>query len=222
MNIIKEDKGFLNHLNKLRNSYNIYENGEVHMEVLYKGDVSVVKFDKIHLPKVRQKNGHDKYMTWYLQKNGYVTSQINKKNICLHNLIIGETPDGYSVDHIDRNKLNNLDTNLRFATPLEQTLNSHRVIKGTKQKLRNDTSEINKKTLQENGIEMPQYVSYRSQTIKSGIVMSLFRIRCHPYQKENNINSWSTTRSSKVCINKKFEEVINKLKEYENDNQAQN
>jgi hypothetical protein len=41
----------------------------------------------------------------------------------MHNFIFGEVPEGYTVDHIDRNGLNNQKSNLRLATKSEQERN---------------------------------------------------------------------------------------------------
>ncbi len=40
---------------------------------------------------------------------------------------------GKTIDHIDRNTLNNRRKNLRWATPLEQTHNSRGVIRGRRE-----------------------------------------------------------------------------------------
>ena len=69
--------------------------------------------------------------SWYLQ-SGYAYAYVrgagrNSKRIGLHNLVWskhhGRIPRGYTVDHRNRNKLDNRLRNLRLATPLQQQLN---------------------------------------------------------------------------------------------------
>ena len=49
------------------------------------------------------------------------------RKVFIHKVVaecwLGEKPEGYEVDHIDRNSLNNHWTNLRYVTPSEQMLN---------------------------------------------------------------------------------------------------
>lgn len=52
---------------------------------------------------------------WHLN-SGYACGTINKNTISMHQFILGTPEDGYVVDHIDKNRLNNTRTNLRFAT----------------------------------------------------------------------------------------------------------
>ena len=65
--------------------------------------------------------------SWYLGKAGYpICYDLGK--ISLHKLVYRLTtgtpcPQGLFIDHIDRNKLNNSDSNLRLATPQQNSFN---------------------------------------------------------------------------------------------------
>lgn len=48
--------------------------------------------------------------------NGYINTSRNRKNIYLHQIVFGETKEGYEIDHINRNKLDNRKSNLRQCT----------------------------------------------------------------------------------------------------------
>jgi hypothetical protein len=84
---------------------------------------------------------HAKYR-WFLDSGGYAAMNIypiddngNKvhKIVTMHRLII-DPPDGFQVDHRDRNRLNNRRSNLRVATHAQNMLN--------KSKYKSNTSGI--------------------------------------------------------------------------------
>lgn len=58
---------------------------------------------------------------WNLGSHGYGICTILQK--CIHNLIMGETDSGNTVDHINRNRLDNRKENLRIITHQENTIN---------------------------------------------------------------------------------------------------
>lgn len=58
---------------------------------------------------------------WNLGSHGYGICTVLQK--CIHNLIMGDIEDGKTVDHINRNKLDNRKSNLRIATFQENTTN---------------------------------------------------------------------------------------------------
>jgi hypothetical protein len=61
--------------------------------------------------------------TWCLSADGYAVARINYRLFKMHRLIVGD-PDDITVDHADRNRLNNTEANLRLATKRQQLQNS--------------------------------------------------------------------------------------------------
>ena len=65
---------------------------------------------------------------WQAQKEKhsdkhYAVAAVNGKLTKMHRLIMGVTDPKITIDHIDRNTLNNQTLNLRKATPLQQSWN---------------------------------------------------------------------------------------------------
>jgi hypothetical protein len=63
--------------------------------------------------------------TWALSTKGYVVTTIgDRRNLAIHHFIVGIPWDAeVVVDHIDRNKLNNRRSNLRYASLQQNRLN---------------------------------------------------------------------------------------------------
>lgn len=59
---------------------------------------------------------------WCYQSPGYAATRRDNKIVLMHRLIVGALP-GQQVDHADRDKLNNLRSNLRIATPAQNNQN---------------------------------------------------------------------------------------------------
>jgi hypothetical protein len=67
---------------------------------------------------------------WYLTKTGYpgtygtVDNNIKySRPVHLHQMLYPNTPKGYVIDHINRNRLDNRRDNLRICTPIENSYN---------------------------------------------------------------------------------------------------
>ena len=96
-------------------------------DVVYFALKGRAKLDSLYTYVSLNKWKHVSKYDWYLAKSGYpMCYKLGK--IKLHRfiftIILGQNPpsDLY-VDHIDRNKLNNTDFNLRLATPQENSFN---------------------------------------------------------------------------------------------------
>jgi len=64
-----------------------------------------------------------------LSKSGYKTIKVNSKNYQQHRLaflFMGENPDGFDIDHINNNKIDNRRCNLRLVSHRDNCLNKIR------------------------------------------------------------------------------------------------
>ena len=141
MEIIEENKGFKSTVGKsagkYKNPYRIWNDGTVEM-FDDKGDSFFFDNDDLDLVK-NYKTDVGNPVSWYIAITGktsdgkrilkYVAARNNQKTIYLHALIMNHIGNGkgkISVDHIDRNPLNNRRRNLRIATQSEQNRNTEK------------------------------------------------------------------------------------------------
>jgi hypothetical protein len=164
------------------------------------------------------KNNNNRKLTWYKHSNGYIqthTADNDKKCYYIHQIITGCYGNGkgtknISVDHIDRDPLNNTWENLRIATQQEQKNNSKGILPGT---LKERSS---KKDLPE-GISydmFKKYVYYNREFYDKDKKKEreFFRVE-HP--KLNK--PWSTTKSNKITIQEKLAHANKIVDDLEND-----
>ncbi|ALX27574.1 HNH-family endonuclease [Golden Marseillevirus] len=91
---------------------NIIKEWEDHMEMHVGGEVWT-KIDKEDFEKVQKH-------TFHVNANGYA---VCSKGPMLHNLVMGHKPTKITVDHINRDRLDNRKCNLRLATKKVQAIN---------------------------------------------------------------------------------------------------
>ena len=148
-------------------------------------------------------------LTWYLGKNGYIAAHIPNSNtsIYMHQLVMdcfgnGRGTSKVSIDHIDRNPLNNCMDNLRIATREEQENNSRGIMPNTKR-----TRQINARPLPE-GIThemLRKYIVYYFNIYdkKNNKSREYFRVEGHPKLKK----PWETSKSGKISIFEKLKQA---------------
>jgi len=179
--------------------------------------------DRNILENIRSVNG--KQVSWYGMKTGYIGchTEIHGKSSCitLHQLIMdhyGHGKQGPSIDHINRNKLDNRTCNLRIVSQSIQNTNRDKVSRHhSAKKLPSDLGDE----------KLPIFVVYYKEKIGKADdnYREFFTVEGHPIQrqKENKIvNSqtnqlksrrWSTTKSKSVPIIQKLEYAKQYLEE---------
>lgn len=109
---------------KTKRDKNIYEMFEDHAEIIFIGsDGREIGRSCIDVDDVDKCKGHKWYLTELRGNTRYVKSVIHGRAISLHRYVIG-AERGSTVDHIDRDGLNNRKMNLRCVTPSENSVNS--------------------------------------------------------------------------------------------------
>lgn len=165
--------------------------------------------------KFEIENNENKKITWYLMSNGYI---FGKCNLYIHQVITGCYGNGkgtnnISIDHIDRNALNNCLNNLRIATRQEQQNNSKGIANdGTKRERKYNAKPLPAEITQD---MMKKYVVYYHEWLDKEHTKEreFFKVEKHPKLDK----PWCTTKSEKVSIQDKLEQANKVVDDLEND-----
>ena len=175
-------------------------------------DEIFTKISKRDINKVLDYNGIRP--SWYLNSNGYVGTTIRINNsviqMYLHQLILDVhnedlTSFEKTVDHINRDKLDNRRQNIRLVDMSIQNTNRE------KSSRRKDACELPDGLQQK---DIPKYVVYRKEFMDEEKIKfrEYFYICNHP----NFEQRWDTTKSSDVSIQDKLKQAKLKLQLIEN------
>ena len=203
-----------------RNMYwkiNDYENKIYY--IMHIKDNIYTKISKRDINKILSFNGNcpnkENYRpTWRLFQNGYVCCTINYNNkqkvYYLHQLILDVhnedlTSFEKTVDHINRDKLDNRRQNLRLVDMSIQNTNRD------KSSRRKDACELPNELDQKN---IPKYVVYRKEFIdkEKKKFREYFYICNHPNMEKR----WETSKSSNFSIHEKLHQAKLKIQLIEN------
>lgn len=197
--------------------WKIYENGK-EIYLMYCEKDTIIKLCKESLEKIyNEETKNNTKITWYKCDNGYIAGKINCKQYYIHQIIMNCYGNGagtsiISVDHIDRDPLNNTITNLRIATRKEQEQNSNGIAPNTK-RVRQYNARPLPEGITQNMLKKYVVYYYNVYNKKNNKAREYFCVEGHP--KLNK--TWETTKSNKVSIHDKLQMANKVIEDLEND-----
>ena len=204
------------HIEKNRKWKIFDETVQQYKYLMYCENDTIVTLDKKaikNIKKYEELHNDDKKITWYKMTNGYIAGRFKNTKIYMHQVIMNHYGNGRgtsetSVDHIDRNPLNNMYSNLRIASREEQEQNTKGIMDNTKRNRKH-----NAKPLPE-GIThdmMAKYVVYYKECYnkEKQLYREFFKVEKHP----NMLKPWATTKSGAVSIMDKLNNANEKVAE---------
>lgn len=148
-------------------------------------------------------------ITWFCGYNGYISAHIPKQttNLYMHQVIMecygnGKGTMNVSVDHMDRNPLNNSISNLRIVNRLEQESNKIGMLPNTKRARNHNAIQLPEGITQD---MMRKYVVYYKNWLdrENGKFREYFCVEKHP----NLQKQWKSTSCADVSIFEKLKQA---------------
>jgi len=194
----------------MKNPYwKVKDNDEIYY-IMYCDTNAYTKFSLESINKIMVVAGVNGIPTWSRMKNGYIGTHINNTIIHLHAWLMNHYGQGkgqMSVDHINREKLDNRLSNLRIVDQSTQN-------KNTDKRKRQKNAQPLPEGLVE--LQLPKYITYNKEkmTKTNGTIYyrDFFRIEKHPKLEK----TWSSSKSVKIDINEKLDMTKKKLYYLEN------
>jgi hypothetical protein len=153
--------------------------------------------------------------SFYKMANGYIATHVTSdKCLYIHQIITGHYGHGqgtsnFSVDHIDRNPLNNCYSNLRVVDRKTQEQNSKGIMDGTKRERKKSAKALPEGLTHD---MMPKYVVYYHEQYATGKYREFFKIEKHPKSTKIIIG----TKSGKIPILEKLRLIKQELDKINN------
>lgn len=153
-------------------------------------------------------------LTFYKHQNGYIGCA---SNLYIHQIVTdcrgnGKGTKTISVDHIDRNPLNNTLTNLRIASRSEQEQNSKGISDGTKRERKSSARELPDGLTQQ---MMMKFVVYYKECYnkEKKLYREFFKVEKHPKIDK----PWMSSKSNKISLLEKLASANKVVTDLEND-----
>ena len=161
----------------------------------------------LNIRKYEQQNNDGNKITWYKHSNGYIQGS---NNMYIHQIITecfgnGKGTMAISVDHIDRNPLNNCFDNLRVATREEQQENTKS--SDGERRARSHSAKPLPDGITNDMIK--KYVVYYKECYnkEKQLYREFFKIEKHPKLEK----PWIGSKSNKISIIDKLKEANNQI-----------
>ena len=218
--VIKYQKGHIckngKDANKMKNPIWYTKNsvGEIYILMYCERDTIVQLCEKSYEKIKEYEHRVGKKITFSKHKNGYIQSTIK---LFIHQIIMdcygnGKGTSNISVDHIDRNPLNNCYDNLRIVDTNTQQQNTKGIIKGTKRARKKSARELPEGLTQE---MLEKYVVYYREcyNIDKQLYREFFKVERHPKLEK----IWTSSKSNKISILGKLESANKIVRDLEED-----